>query len=512
MTRLLLLFASLSLFCLNGQAQGPEWTDPAQRKSLYPDNQFLTGFSSELLRKNENIDELRQKHLGFAKAQLVESISVNIKSSATLNLENLNSKSLEQFKQASMSFAEATLAGLKTESWCDEKKKIIYAFAHVSITELVKSCKSDLGEKTLLLKKKIDAAGTYAASGNLEQALKSYYLCFPLIREIENIEAMLLAIGKEPMTEQTENYELKVNQSIANLRKDRILSLDDVCLLMSDGIRQQVTGLDLKGGLKLGSFTYQDTRTGSDFSSRLASCLEQKMVRQGLNLTSLSAPKNESAGTDSSGFLFSGTYWEEGDNLKIIGNLRNEKNNRTIAGVEEFLPKKWCADNSVKYLADNLDQALSRQKQFAQNEITNEGVMTELWTNRGKDNPIFARGDTMRIYLQVSQPCYIRLIYYFSDGTKTLLMDSRYIGEDKAGKAILLPDLFVCDAPFGAETIQMIAQSEPFKPLTLKMDNGYKIILDNVGEILANVRGMKAIGPAEFVAEKRLELTTLPGK
>jgi hypothetical protein len=127
MHRLFIIIACLYLFCNYGQAQNPEWTDPVQRKAMYPDNQYLTGFSSELLRKAENIDEQRQKHLGFAKAQLVESISVNIKSSATLNLENLNTKSLEQFKQASTSFAEATFAGLKTESWYDEKKKIIYA-------------------------------------------------------------------------------------------------------------------------------------------------------------------------------------------------------------------------------------------------------------------------------------------------------------------------------------------------------------------------------------------------
>jgi len=512
MKKFLLFAAFLLLWCLEGLTQNPDWTDPEQRKTHYPETQFLTGFSSEVLRKAENTDELRQKHLGFAKTQLVESISVSIKSSATLNLENLNSKNFEQFKQASVSFAEAKFTGLKTETWYDEKKKIIPAFVYVRIAELVKACKADLTEKSFLLKKKIDAADVYATSGNLEQALKSYYLCFPLIREIENDEAMLVAIGKEPMPELTEDYELKINQAIGNLRKDRIRSLDDACLFMSDGIRQQINGVDLEGGLRLGSFTYQNTRMGSDFSSRISICLEQKLIRQGFDLITQSDPKNESAGKDSSGYVFSGTYWEEGENIKIIGNLLSLKTNRTLAGVEEFLPKKWCTDNSVKYLVDNFDQALTRQKQFAENEITNGGLIAELWTNRGKDNPIFMRGDTMRVNVRVNQPCYIRLIYYFSDGTKTLLLDSRYIGEDKTDKTILLPDIFVCDAPFGSETIQMIAQSVPFKPMTVKIENGYKMILDDVGSILANVRGMKAVGQVDFIAEKRLDLTTLPGR
>ena len=493
-----------------GMAQNPSWTDPVERGALYPETQFLSGFSSEMLRKSESTDELRQKHLGFAKTQLVESISVSIKSSATLNLENLNSKSLEQFKQASMSFAEAKFTGLKTETWYDEKKKTIYAFAHVRIAELIKACKADLAEKSALLNKKIDAANAYAASGNLEQALTSYYLCFPLIREIENDEAMLVAIGKESMSGQSGNYELTVNQAIGNLRKERILSMDDVCLLMADGIRQQVAGASMEGGVQLETFTYQDTRTGSEFSSRLSACLEQKMVRQGFNIKSPASRKNEASNTDTSGYVFSGTYWEEGENIKIIGNLRNIKSGRTIAGVEEFLPKKWCSDHGIKFLADNFNQAVTRQKQFAENEITNGGLMAELWTNRGKENPMFARGDTMRIYIKVSQPCYIRLIYYFSDGTKTLLLDSRYIGEDKTDQAILLPDLFVCDAPFGSETIQMVAQSGPFKPLMVKTENGYQVIVDDVGSILANVRGMKSVGKISFIAEKRLEITTLP--
>ena len=70
----------------------------------------------------------------------------------------------------------------------------------------------------------------------------------------------------------------------------------------------------------------------------------------------------------------------------------------------------------------------------------------------------------------------------------------------------------MCDAPFGAETIQMIAQTSPFKPLTIRLENGYQMILDDVGVILANVRGMKTIGKTEMIGERRLNLTTLSDK
>ncbi|MEI7981604.1 MAG: DUF4384 domain-containing protein, partial [Bacteroidota bacterium] len=436
---------------------------------------------------------------------------VNISSSATLNLENLNTQSLEHFKQASVSTSEAQLSGLKTEAWYDAKKKSVYAFAYIRITDLLNACKADLAEKSSDLKRKIESGENHAKNGDIEQALKNFYNCFPLIREMENDEAILVAIGKQPLPEKTEDFEFLVNQQIGNLRKERNNSLDDVCLLMADGLSQQISGKSLSENIRMGSFTFQDTRMGSEFSARLASSLEQKIIHQGINLKS-TGTIYRGLQDDTSGYIFSGTYWKEGDNIKIIGNLRNARTDRNIAGVEEFLPQKWCADNSVRFIADNYDQAMVRQKQFSENEITGGGLFTDLWTNRGKDNPMFKRGDTMRIYVKVDQPCYIRLIYYFSDGTKTLLADSRYIGEDKINQSILLPDLFVCDAPFGAETIQMIAQTSPFKPLTIRLENGYQMILDDVGVILANVRGMKTIGKTEMIGERRLNLTTLSDK
>ncbi|MCK9422660.1 MAG: DUF4384 domain-containing protein [Bacteroidales bacterium] len=507
----ILFYSILLLLSLDGFTQAPAWIDPVERKSQYPDNLYLTGFSSEMVKKAVNPDELRQKHLGFAKTQLVETIQVNISSSATLNLENLNTESLEHFKQASVSTSEAQLSGLKTEAWYDAKKKSVYAFAYIRIADLLKACKADMTEKSLQLKKKIESGENHAKNGDIEQSLKTFYNCFPLVREMENDEAILVAIGKEPLPEQTDDYEFLINQQISDLRKEKHGSLDDVCLLMADGLTQQLTGKNLEGSIRMGSFTFQDTHMGSEFSARLASSLEQKIIHQGFNLKS---PETLYRGLqeDTSGYLLSGTYWKEGENIKIISNLQNVKTHGNIAGVEEFLPQQWCTDNSVRYIADNYDQALVRKKQFSENEITGGGLFADLWTNRGKDNPIFARGDTMRIYVRVDQPCYIRLIYYFSDGTKSLLADSRYLGEDKINKPILLPDLFVCDAPYGAETIQMIAQTIPFKPLTIRLENGYQMILDDVGAILTNVRGMKTIGKTELFGEKRLDLTTLSDK
>lgn len=505
---------SAVLLLINGisYSQNPAWTDPVKRAADYPEKLYLTGFSSETTRKSVNPDELRLKHINYAKTELVGAIRTQISSSATLNLENMNSKSMELFRQASVSSSEAQLFGLKTESWYDAKKKAVYAFAYLRITDLVKGCTADVAEKTNQLKRKLETGDSWAQKGEVEQALKTYYDCFPIIREIENNQAILVAIGKEPMSGQSEDFEMEVNQRLNDLRKEKLSTLDDLCLMMADGIKKQLPEKSLDGTIRMGSFTYQDTRTGSEFAVRLANAFEQQMIRQGIPVKSPEVVYRGLSEPDTGGYLLTGTYWKEGNNLKVIANLKQNNNGRNIASVQEFLPEKWCADNGLRYVADNYDQVLVQQKQFAENEIINGGLFVDLWTNRGKDNPVFTRNDTMRVYVKVDQPCYMRLIYYLSDGRKTLLADSRYIPETETGKPLLLPDIFICDAPFGIETLQLVAQTVPFKPLILRNEDGYQFIENDLGTILANVRGMKTSGETTLIGEKRLVLTTYADK
>jgi hypothetical protein len=62
------------------------------------------------------------------------------------------------------------------------------------------------------------------------------------------------------------------------------------------------------------------------------------------------------------------------------------------------------------------------------------------------------------------------------------------------------------------ETIQLIAQTSPFKPLSTRLEGGYQMIEDDTPAILANVRGMKTIGETVLIGEKRLVLTTYADK
>ena len=492
---------------LFGISQSPSWLDPYKRDSLYPADKFLVSFKSEFFKKDENPEVRLNKMVNLAKTDLVEQIQVNITSTATLNLENLNTESLENFKQASTSTSEATLTGLKTATWSDKKKREIYAIAWVNIAELIQSSKIDLADKELRINQKIESAEKLAASGDLEKSLTAYYACYPLLRAMENNIATIIALGKMPVQTSTAAIETKVLQGITGLRKGKDLTLDQACYFLTDGLKQQLVNRTKSEELCLGTFTYQDSRMGSGFSALLRATMEQKMIGAGLPVKEKTGLRGNDP--ESSGPAIIGTFWEEGDYLKIIVNIKHGKSKGSLASAEELLPRSWLTNAGIACKPDNYQAAIDRQKAMARTDAPSTGLEVDVWTNKGGENPLFAKGDTMLVYLQASRPCYIRLIYYLADGQKTLLADNYEIREDQAGKVFAFPDPFICDSPFGAEALQVAAQTEPFKPLKTNKVDGYEFILDDVKGILANTRGMKNLNKRLMHAEKRVEVTTV---
>jgi len=512
-----LLFFTVFFYCSSYSQEAPRWISYDQRIAMFPENQYMVGFKSDKCDRSEVAAASMENLLKIAKTQLIEQIRIEIKSASTIDIENKDTRSKEVFKQAGASTSEASLTGLKTDTYYDKKKKLIYAVAYVNKLELVKSCETNLADLQKRLGQKIAMAKQLATTGEVEQAMNSYYACYPMIHEMDNALALLVAIGKEPMDAQTSDLELQVTQGISGLRKGKQLDLDEACFFFASGLRQQIRNLmeqglfDNDGFIVMGSFTFQDTRMGSELSSRLSAIMEQKLTNMKLTTYSTSEKKisDMSEAEAARMYILTGTYWQEGENLKIIANVKRNKDGRNLAGGQEFLSKSWVKTNNIPYLPANYELAMARQKELEKGTLPVTSLQVEVWTNKGNDNPLFARGDTMSIYMKANHPCFVRLIYYLADGQKTLLSDNYEVKADQVGKVFQYPDLFVCDSPFGAETIQVLSQTEPFKPLNTRMENGYKMILDDVKGIIANTRGMKSLNSQFQQAEKRLDLTTV---
>ena len=131
---LLCFYLLINIQCV--VSQPPSWISAEKRRLQYPDDKYLTGFTSQVVRKTDNVTDIQKNLLENAKIYLVQSISTRISTSATLNMENHNSTTLEIFRQASTSASQADLKGLKTNEWYDPKKKEVYAFVYLSLIHI----------------------------------------------------------------------------------------------------------------------------------------------------------------------------------------------------------------------------------------------------------------------------------------------------------------------------------------------------------------------------------------
>jgi hypothetical protein len=327
----------------------------------------------------------------------------------------------------------------------------------------------------------------------------------PLFREAEEALAVLILMKlPEAEMEELNQYEQKVKTAIPALYGSKQLDLNEVCNFMTKGLFTQ-TG-KLNKSIQIGSFTYEDTKMGSPFSRRFVTVFEKELLGEaGYQVITQVNIKNP-IGAD---YLLSGTFWDEGEYLRLIAILRENNTQKPIASAEGQIPKIWLTKNNVSFKPENYEDALVNMMTFKKDEIINNGLKLEVWTNKGDDSPIFYEGDTLRFYVRVNNECYLRIVDHFADGSKVLLVDNMFLGSDKVNKVVKIGSEFLCSSPFGIETLQVNGQSEKFPPLKTIKRGEYDFISEELAAILKNTRGFKPIKNEDLKAEKRIVVTTI---
>ena len=497
----LLLTPLFLLLTPSSFAQSPAWLDFSQRKLAYPDAEYFTGFGIAKVNKNETMEEKLKTAESYARQGLSESVKVTVQSTAVHQVEEKDRKIADDYKQSVASFSNVSLSGLKTETWFDKKSKTAYAFTWVNKQELADICKNQMNLHTSQLESKLKEANQLFSSGQKQKALDIYNTCFPLVRQMEEDLVMLVTIGKSLGGKLPGDYESQISSAISGIQQNTNLNLDELCQLLAGRLNAQLGKFTQT--IRMVPFTYQDSKMASELSARFLNIFEQKLTDQGLSVSSMAG---QNAGNS---ILLSGTYWEEGDYLKFIAVVKNPDNGKTLASAENRIPKSWMLANNLAFKPENFEDAMQRMKVMTKDELIGGGLLLNVWTNKGDENLLFTDGEIMKLSVRVNHECYLRFIYYFADGTKTLLDDNYYISNDQINKVVTLPTDYKCYPPFGAETLQVVAQNEKFQPLQIKDEDGYKIILENTQAIVNTIRGFKKDSDQKLFAEKRLTITTI---
>lgn len=491
------------------RSQNPKWTEYQYRNSKFPASFYLVGFTSDESTGTETVSELTDRLKSAARTQLIESIHVDIRSMTTTNITNINAETNMYFKQTSVSLTKVELSNLQTDTYYDKKEGIGYAIAYVKKSDVSSYYLNKIENLKEKLNLKIAEAQQLQKANDKQNALITFNQCNNLFREAEAAHTLIIAFEKRSITDPQLHFktfsEQKqiVQKAIRDLQKNTELSLDDVAFFMAYNIRLMADSIQQP--IELNIFTYQDSKMASTFSKRFDMSFEQELVNAGYRIKRNVNPLYN----DKPPYTLSGTYWEDGQYIKIIALLRSNTTGESVASVEGLMPAQWLRDRNIDIKPANYNFAFENFVKFNQTNNANGNLQVLMSTNKGDENLVFAENDTLKLYIKANKACYLRLIYHLADGSKVLLLDNYRISNELANQVYEIPQYFVCAPPFGIETLQVNAQTQKFMPLKIQSQYGYDFILGNLDEILENTRGFVPTDSKGGTDEKRLTVTTM---
>jgi hypothetical protein len=521
-SKILICLFALPLFL---HAETPDWVKNQGKSAKYSELRYLTGFGMAKLEKNGNKAEIAQLASDYAKKNLIEKIRVKVSSDVVSKNEETEKKYSTYFSSAVQSTASMDLQGLETEFFFDDDDNIEYALAIVSRQDIAGLYDKRVSDLRSQIEEHVMNGKNYDEKNQRAKALEEYLACYPIFRQLEEAETILMAAGtneSKAMKEldgavQTEQVSVnKVREAVDKLVQRPINTTEDLAWYLIYTLKGQI---DLQGkSVMVAPFTYQDTKMGSPFSRYFKQALEGKAVEVGQwNVVQQSTdfqPKmgniaKEYAQASGAGYVLSGTYWELPQGVKILANVRSVADSRLVASVEQIVTAAVVQSSNQSLRPQNFKEAFADQKDFKSGEVVGGGLSLEVWTNKGIDNVIYTKDEIMTVYVRVNMPCYIRFIYHLASGERTLLLDNYYIDDSKVNKVVQIPQQFQCDAPFGGEVLQAFARTEEFEPVITVEKDGYKYLSEDLKKFLVATRGFKPVKQATMQTEQRITITSM---
>ena len=169
-------------------------------------------------------------------------------------------------------------------------------------------------------------------------------------------------------------------------------------------------------------------------------------------------------------FKLSGSYWVSDNHIDVLVKIRN--------GLGDYVG--WRGRIGRDYVSDDMilvDKAAPDEADIPQDDTGPMGL--KLSTNMGA-HPRFRLGETMKLYIEVTQDSYLNCYYRQADGVALRFFPNRYMSTDNkvmAGELNILPRSdrisFTMKEPEGEEKLHCFATDRPVAsklPATLATD------------------------------------------
>jgi hypothetical protein len=521
MKRIACLILLLSPIAIFGQSK--DWVGSNGESRRYPENQFVTGYGVEGLATGTTKEDASQRAVDNARSQLIQKIRVSLRSVVSRMQEETNRSVADYFSSATQATASLELQGLQWET--DFSQNVAYAFAYAEREMLAKSSADKAKRIRYQVRDHLSFAQQHEKSGQRTKALEEYLACLKLFSELEDAEAVLAVVRTGSKEEYaTLDSTLKNDQTMINdvrqgmqrVSERPIDKIEDIAWYIAFCLQKQAVVKDPT--LMVTPLTYQDTKMSSPFARYFQQLLETKLFE--ITKWTVVQPKSDVtpkgnniardyAAASGASLVLTGTYWERGDVINFIVDLRDVSKGAIVASVEFPVKLTVVQQGGREIKPQNFAQAYSDQKVFNQDEVVAGGLSLDAWTNKGAENIIYAGGEKMKVYVRVNLPCYIRFVYHQADRSRVLLLDNYYIDQSKVNMVYEIPEEFECSSPYGGETLQIFARNDKFEEIQTITKDERQYFAEDLQKFMASTRGFKKAKPKAMQAESRVVITTM---
>ena len=361
------LFGAIQTF-----GQAPSWISTDTRSNLYPTALFLTGYFETSDVNKKEIDAELQLLVDAAKAQLIQSVKVQVKSVSTSKVSDFNGEIDDYFNQKTTSQSDIQLIGLQTDSYYDKKTKKGYGFAYVSKSQMIEYYRSEIGKNISDIENIITQSQTLTDGGDLKRAFKKGLGAYNKFFTIDESQKVLMAIGAssdmDVRIDEVNDLNSKFNKLMLEIQKDRRMSIDDMGYIIANGLMKSQG--DNHKSIKLKPFTYEQTGFSSDFSYKLDKTIKQSLPEE----------------MPSAGYLIEGVFFHEGENIVVKSSLIDTKTKRVVGRNTVQITEFELINNSVAIVP----QDIKNLKMLEDIQITSHTVGASGKAGLGLDKDLVA--------------------------------------------------------------------------------------------------------------------------
>ena len=496
--KLIITICTTFVFAQVGLAQKPAWIDSASREKLFDEKAYLISFLIDSEVDKSAIASQAKDLKAFAQEQIQSLLQIKLD-------QQVNSQRLPYYLVNKKKWIANIQAFIQYQHYYDPDEKLLYVLAYLK--------KNALQQKYEAIKTQHHQNIGRALAKSQEKLQQKYYkdalkTCLEGFADLRKLEFVSWAIATltnvVPDANDIDTHKKMLHKQLAKIQKYKTDDLAAVASYIAQCFSVKVGKLDKP--VQLLNFSYRNSGINSQFSRKFRQVLKAALNKRSLEVAEVNNAILYDAFQRNT-YQLKGSYWEEANpkQIRLVLLLEEGSSGKLITSLDVYLDQDALQNQDTRFKPAQYQKALSQIKIFNQNQSPSRGGLElDVWTNKGKQNPIFVKGEDVKFYVKANKPCYLRFIYHLADGTTVLLLDNYYIGANKVNQVYEIPQVFECAAPFGLEILHLNAQSRQFNDVSTERIEGYKVITGGILEFLKSSRGTR-----DARAETKVLITTL---